>query len=134
MYRQTLTLLFTLSLLAACDKAALTPAAPLTESAAAPNTEVIENRAADAWLGKWTGPEGTHLEILKDGDKYKVAIRDLDIVRTFAAVSTQSGLSFERDGITESITPGAGPDTGMKWLMDKSNCLVVKVGEGYCRG
>jgi uncharacterized protein (DUF2147 family) len=131
MYRQTLTLVFTLSLLAACDKTAQTSSAPLTEK---PNSAMIEKRAADAWLGKWTGPEGTHLEILEDGDKYKVAIRDLDAVRTFDAVSTQSGLSFERDGTTESITAGSGPDTGMKWLMDKSNCLVVKVGEGYCRG
>lgn len=134
MYRQTLILLFTLSVLAACDKAAQTPSAPLTESTIVPNSAVIEKRAADAWLGKWTGPEGTHLEILQDGNQYKVAIRDLDAVRTFDAVSIQSGLSFERDGITESITPGTGPDTGMKWLMDKSNCLVVKVGEGYCRG
>lgn len=134
MYRQTLTLLFTLGILAACDKAAQTPSATLTESTAAPNSAVIEKRAAEAWLGKWTGPEGTHLEILAEGDKYKVAIRDLDAVRTFDATSTQSGLSFERDGITESITPGSGPDTGMKWLQDKSNCLVVKVGEGYCRG
>lgn len=134
MYRQTLTLLFTLSLLAACDKSAQTPSAALTENTTAPNSAVMEKRAADAWLGKWTGPEGTHLEILEEGDKYKVAIRDLDTVRTFDAVSTPSGLSFERNGITESITPGSGPDTGMKWLMDKSNCLVVKVGEGYCRG
>lgn len=131
MYRQTLILLFTLSVLAACDKTAQTPSATLTEK---PNSAVTEKRAADAWLGKWTGPEGTHLEILQEGDKYKVAILDLDTVRTFDAVSTQSGLSFERNGITESITPGSGPDTGMKWLMDKSNCLVVKVGEGYCRG
>jgi len=134
MYRQTLILLFTLSVLAACDKAAQTPSAALTESTIVPNSAVIEKRAADAWLGKWTGPEGTHLEILEEGNQYKVAIRDLDAVRTFDAVSIQSGLSFERDGITESITPGTGPDTGMKWLMDKSNCLVVKVGEGYCRG
>lgn len=134
MYRQTLILLFTLSVLAACDKAAQTPSAPLTESTTAPKSKVIEDRAADAWLGKWIGPEGTHLEILAEGEKFKVAIRDLDAVRTFDAVSTQSGLSFERDGITESITAGSGPDTGMEWLLDKSNCLVVKVGEGYCRG
>ena len=134
MYRQTLTLLMTLSLLAACDKAAQTPSAALTENTIAPNSAVIGKRVADTWLGKWTGPEGTQLEILQDGDKYKVAIRDLDTVRTFDAVSTERGLSFERNGITESITLGSGPDTGMKWLMDKSNCLIVKLGEGYCRG
>ena len=38
-----------------------------------------------------------------------------------------------RDGVRESLRPGSGVETGMKWLQDKSDCLVVKPGEGYCR-
>ncbi len=71
--------------------------------------------------------------MLIDGQKYKVAIRNLYGVRTFEAAITENGLSFERDGITENIARGSGKDTGMKWLPDKSNCLFIKAGEGYCR-
>jgi hypothetical protein len=34
---------------------------------------------------------------------------------------------------TESIHAGNGEDTGMKWLLDKKNCLIIKYGEGFCR-
>jgi hypothetical protein len=33
----------------------------------------------------------------------------------------------------ESIRATDGPATGMKWLSDKSNCLTIRSGEGYCR-
>jgi hypothetical protein len=95
---------------------------------------VTASKVASAWLGRWTGPEGTYLDVLEDGPGFKVAIRNLDGVRTFEAKSTTDGLLFERDGAKETIKAGAGKDTGMKWLQEKSNCLVVNAGEGYCRG
>jgi len=42
-------------------------------------------------------------------------------------------LRFERDGTAEVLRATRGADTGMKWLADKSNCLTVRAGEGYCR-
>ena len=42
-------------------------------------------------------------------------------------------IAFERGGIKETIRAGSGADTGMKWLSEKKDCLVVKPGEGYCR-
>ena len=33
----------------------------------------------------------------------------------------------------ETITATDGEATGMKWLLDKQNCLTVRSGEGYCR-
>ncbi len=130
MYRQAVPLLLTLCFLIACDKTTQAPSASLTEKGSAPNVVAADKLA---WLGRWTGPEGTYLEVLIDGQKYKVAIRNLDGVRTFEAAITEYGLSFERDGITENIAQGSGKDTGMKWLLDKSNCLFIKAGEGYCR-
>jgi len=85
------------------------------------------------WLGKWTGPEGTSLEIARRGDQFAVTIRSLDGVETFEGAGKGDRILFTRAGKAESIRAGSGQDTGMKWLLDKKNCLVVKTGEGYCR-
>jgi hypothetical protein len=85
------------------------------------------------WLGKWDGPEGTFLEVTKSADKYQITIRDLDGPRTFDASPAGDRLQFTRDGQVETIHEGSGQDAGMKWLLDKKNCLVVKKGEGFCR-
>ena len=85
------------------------------------------------WLGRWQGVEGTYLELAKTGDGYTVTIADLDGPRSFPAAVDESGVSFTRDGVDETIRAGTGADTGMKWLADRENCLVVKSGEGYCR-
>lgn len=80
-------------------------------------------------LGKWQGVEGTYM-IVRDND---VAIANLDGERVFAAQRSGNIITFTRDGVTETAHPGTGADTGMKWLTDKKDCLVVKSGEGYCR-
>jgi hypothetical protein len=87
----------------------------------------------DKWLGKWTGPEGTFLEITGASSRYLITIRNLDGPRSFEAYGSNHEMTFERDGVTETIRAGTGVQTGMKWLAEKSNCLVVKAGEGYCR-
>ena len=108
-----------------------TPAAPPAPAAAPPPAAPTD--AASAWIGRWSGPEGTYLDVAASNGKYSIAIRNLDGERTFDAASTVSGLTFERDGTTETVHSGSGADTGMKWLQEKSDCLVVKSGEGYCR-
>ncbi len=87
----------------------------------------------DAWLGTWTGPEGTFLRIERQQDGYTITIRNLDGPRTFQGLGQGDHVAFERDGARESIRAGNGVQTGMKWLADKTDCLVVKPGEGYCR-
>ena len=89
--------------------------------------------AALPWTGKWLGPEGTFLEIADADGKTRITIRNLDGPRTFDGVRRGGRIAFERDGVSETIRAGSGADTGMKWLADKSDCLVVKPGEGYCR-
>ncbi len=88
----------------------------------------------DQWIGKWTGPEGTYLDIVKSSDSnYVITVADLDGPKTFDGVAAQDGIQFMRDAVLETIRAGNGEDTGMKWLLDKQNCLVVKTGEGFCR-
>jgi hypothetical protein len=42
-------------------------------------------------------------------------------------------IEFERDGKRESVRAGSGKETGMKWLLEKKDCLIIKTGEGFCR-
>ena len=130
--------LLLLASLSACTRppepaavAAASPAsAPAAISAPVPNAVV-----PDRWLGRWTGPEGTFLDIARSADAYRVTVHNLDGPRSFdAGASSADALSFTRDGVTETIRAGNGAATGMKWLADKRDCLVVKAGEGYCRG
>lgn len=90
---------------------------------------------ADQWIGRWNGPEGTYLNFKKNPEtgQYSVEIATLDGPKTYDATVTTSDVSFTRGGVEETIHEGDGKDTGMKWLADKTSCLVVKTGEGYCR-
>ena len=87
----------------------------------------------DKWLGKWIGPEGTYLLISKNGDKYTIEIHSLDGPATYEGTSADDHIEFQRDGKTQAIRAGSGEETGMKWLLDKKNCLIIRTGEGFCR-
>lgn len=117
--------------LSACGKPADAPArAPAPAAAASASASTI----ADPWLGRWQGPEGTYLEIAGGPGTYKLSVSNLDGPRSFDAKAGSNTLVFTRDGVLETLHPGTGPETGMKWLADKRDCLIVKSGEGYCRG
>ncbi|MDZ4263358.1 MAG: hypothetical protein U1B30_13645 [Pseudomonadota bacterium] len=124
---RTLILPSILLLLTACnDKAA--PSSSNTASSA-----VATPIATDAWVGKWNGPEGTFLEISGGNGNYTITIQDLDGPKQFQGKSNGNEISFERNGTTEAIQPSNGTETGMKWLAEKSDCLRVRLGEGWCR-
>jgi len=89
---------------------------------------------ADAWLGEWKGVEGTFLRLERKGASYAVTIANLDGPRTFDATAAADAVTFVRDGKTETIRATDGAGTGMKWLAEKTDCLVVTAGsEGFCR-
>lgn len=92
------------------------------------------NNVTDKWLGQWTGPEGTYLRLSKNAGEYVVVINSLDGQATYEGTSNGGRIEFRRNGNTESIHAGNGHDTGMKWLLDKTNCLIIKAGEAFCRG
>lgn len=87
----------------------------------------------DQWLGKWVGPEGTFLVLTKASTHYSVEVHSLDGPNTYDGVANGDSIEFQRNGKTESLHAGSGKDTGMKWLLDKKNCLVIQTGEGFCR-
>jgi hypothetical protein len=87
----------------------------------------------DAWLGRWTGPEGTFLALEGGSGRYEITIQNLDGPRVFEGFAAGAEIRFERDGLMKRIRATDGVATGMKWLSDKSNCLTIRSGEGYCR-
>jgi hypothetical protein len=58
----------------------------------------------------------------------------MDGTTTHEGTGTADGISFMRDGQAETIRAGTGADTGLKWLADKTDCLIIKPGEAFCRG
>ena len=88
---------------------------------------------ADGWLGKWIGPEGTFLILAGGGGKYELTIQNLDGPQTFQGIAVGDQITFDRNGMKEYLRATNGAETGMKWLNEKTNCLTVRSGEGYCR-
>ena len=87
----------------------------------------------DRWLGRWAGPEGTLLLLEGGHGAYDVTIQNLDGPRRFRGIGVGERIEFDRDGVKESLRATDGAGTGMKWLVDKSNCLTIRLGEGFCR-
>ncbi|MEH6642521.1 hypothetical protein [Vreelandella glaciei] len=94
----------------------------------------------DQWVGRWTGVEGLFLEISKDEPEgpghYLLHMRyglNADQIGTFEGQATAEGIRFKRGDGPQLLRAGDGEATGMKWLLEKEDCLVVKTGEGYCR-
>lgn len=104
-----------------------------TTGTAGNSSGVSSAPAPDSWLGKWNGPEGTFLLLAGGNGIYQVTIQNLDGPQTFAGHAAGNQIAFDRNGVTESLRPTNGAETGMKWLSEKSNCLTVRSGEGYCR-
>jgi len=111
-----------LAALGACDRH---EPAPTATAASIPST--------DAWLGAWTGPEGTQLTLSRDGSGYSVGIQSLDGPARYPGTAVGDHLEFERAGKIETIRATDGAQTGMKWLADKTDCLTIQPGEGFCR-
>lgn len=97
------------------------------------STPAARRVITDRWIGQWHGPEGTFLKIEGSEGTYELTIQNLDGPQTFQGSATDSGIQFVRDGVTETITSTDGAGTGMKWLREKKDCLVIRPGEGFCR-
>jgi hypothetical protein len=105
----------------------------------APVNNVTAASATAGWAGRWTGPEGLFLDVkpAKNGQAghFALTIKDtLEAQGDYEGEAQGDAILFTRNGKTESIRPGTGPETGFKYLADKKDCLIVQEGkEGYCR-
>jgi hypothetical protein len=134
-----------LVLLAGCEKAeapaptdTTTTEVPVetapAESAAATDPAAAPHRFA-SWAGKWAGVEGMYVTITPaEPGKYKLEMQsDLDTKGTYDGEDSEHGIQFTRGGEKLSLTRASGDETGLKYLAGKTQCLIVKTGEGYCR-
>lgn len=123
-----------LILLTGCGDRSSAPSPASSPTRAA--TAATDSPAAsefDGWLGQWNGPEGTFVRLTGGQGTYVVTIQNLDGPRAFHGSADAKGIQFERDGVREWLRATDGRGTGMKWLVEKSDCLTVRPGEGYCR-
>lgn len=113
--------------------ASASPAAsPATSPAGSPVTSGTSK--ADSLVGRWTGPEGTYLNVSKSGEKYSIEIKNLDASKTFEGTAKGDTIEFTRNGKTETIKAATGAETGMKGFEKETNCVVVTKGsEGFCK-
>lgn len=108
-------------------------AVPLLLAGCAKPSDGAGAAVTEQWLGRWSGPEGTYLDIVGTPADYRLTIANLDGPRQFVGRAQGEAIVFVRDGLVESLTATDGEATGMKWLLDKHDCLTVRRGEGYCR-
>ncbi len=114
---------------AASVSPAASPAMSPSGSPAAAGTSKV-----DALVGRWTGPEGTYLNVSKSGEKYSIEIKNLDAAKTFEGTAKGDTIEFTRNGKTETIKAATGGETGMKGFEKETNCVVVTKGsEGFCK-
>jgi len=107
-------------------------ASPVASPGASPGA--VDNKKANALVGKWTGPEGTYLDVSKNGDKFKVELKNLDGSKTYDGTAKDGVIEFVRNGKTETVKTATGVETGMKGFEKETNCVVVTKGsEGFCR-
>lgn len=93
------------------------------------------------YFGRWTGVEGMYLVVSeRAGGGVSLEMQsDLDHKGTYRGDVVDRGtgggpaIAFVREGRTETLRPTDGAATGLKYLADKTDCLTVKPGEGYCR-
>ncbi|MDZ3831169.1 MAG: hypothetical protein U0S50_05045 [Sphingopyxis sp.] len=115
------------------QKAPASTIADGADSASATPAEAAHRFAS--WAGKWTGVEGMYVTITPaEPGKYRLEMQsDLDTKGDYEGTDGEHGIGFERGGEQLSLRRGSGDETGLKYLAGKTECLVVKAGEGYCR-
>ncbi|MCH4810816.1 hypothetical protein [Vreelandella neptunia] len=132
--------LSTLLLISGCAQNSNTAASGAPDSDASTEQNQPHHPETDQWVGRWTGVEGLFLDISKNEaagpGHYLLEMQyglDADQSGTFEGQTTAEGIRFNREGGPQLLRAGDGEATGMKWLLEKEDCLVVATGEGYCR-
>ena len=125
-------------LLSGCSSNTASPSAPAPDTATEQHQS--HHQLTDKWIGRWIGVEGLFLAISKDEPAgpghYLLEMQyglDADHRGTFEGQATAEGIRFNREDGQHLLRAGDGEATGMKWLLEKEDCLVVTTGEGYCR-
>ncbi|MEG3093442.1 lysozyme inhibitor LprI family protein [Sphingomonas sp. PB1R3] len=89
-----------------------------------------------AFVGRWRGGEGTYLKISHQDSGFVIDNQwglDADMHGKFVGKVTPAGLSFRRNGVTETLRPSKSNMINRSALAGKTDCLMLSRDEGYCR-
>ena len=132
--------LSTLLLISGCAQNSNTAASGTPGLGTSTEQSEPHHQITDQWVGRWIGVEGLFLDIIKDEPAgpghYLLEMQyglDADQIGTFEGQATAEGIRFNRGDGPQLLRAGDGEATGMKWLLEKEDCVVVATGEGYCR-
>jgi hypothetical protein len=119
--------------------AAVSRAERMADRAANIAVPVGSSLVTDDWVGRWRGVEGLNLVIAKDRGKgpghYTLTMQySLDDKGEFRGTADGEAIRFTRPDGEQELHAVHGDETGLKYLAGKQECLMVKPGEGYCRG
>lgn len=93
----------------------------------------------DSMLGRWTGVEGSFVDIVPNQKDYMVTLAYWDPVlqtmqyENHQAYAAASGISFKKNKVEHTITLTDGNGSGMKWLQNAKLCIKISPGDGYCK-
>ena len=93
----------------------------------------------DSMLGRWTGVEGSFVDIVPSQKDYMVTLAYWDPVlqtmqyENHRAYAAASGISFKKNKVEHTITLTDGNGSGMKWLQNAKLCIKINPGDGYCK-
>lgn len=96
----------------------------------------LPKKKAPDYVGRYVGVEGMYLNIKHAATpgRYRLEMQwDLDNKGEFKGDAVGDTIVFERNGVRETLRPTNGDATGLKYLAGKTECLTVKLGEGYCK-
>lgn len=132
--------LCTMILISGCNQDSNTATSSTTDSDTVTEQSQRHYEITDQWAGRWVGVEGLYLEVSQDDSAgsghYLLEMQyglDADQSGTFEGQATNEGINFSREGGSQLLRAGDGEATGLKWLAEKEDCLIVQSGEGYCR-
>lgn len=113
-----------------------TPTAPASTAGTTVPATPASFAVTDGWAGKWVGVEGLALTIAKaqTPGAYRLHVSLMDGTNDYDGRAEGDVIRFTRDGKSETIRHGTGAETGLKWLAGKRDCLIIRDGEGFCRG
>lgn len=91
-----------------------------------------ESRLTDQWVGRWSGAEGSFLDIVPDSARYKIAINKSGKFGEYQGTADNNRIKFTRNGVVEFI--GMGDESASREKKPEGNkCLMITKSEFYCR-
>lgn len=102
-------------------------------------TKNSSQSSIDTFLGRWTGVEGSFVDIVPKKEGYIITMARWDSktqsmeYESYPGYLSESKMTFKKNGVEQTITLTDGSGSGMKWLQNAKLCIKISSGDGYCK-